>query len=96
MSLDVARARGGVERRVARNRFGTIGFVRAMCATFASVAAISSDADALGVDAGDDRSVADARDGASMHTVFSTECNGYFDWQSYGLYDSWRRVGQRG
>ena len=56
-----------------------------MCATLASVAAISSEADALGGDADDDRGVADARDGASMHTVFSTECNGYFDWQSYGL-----------
>ena len=32
----------------------------------------------------------------TMHTVFSTECNSYFDWQSLGLYDSWRRVGQRG
>lgn len=35
-------------------------------------------------------------DGKSVHTVFSTECTAYFDWQSLGLYDSWRRVGQRG
>ena len=32
----------------------------------------------------------------SMHTVFSTECDDYFDWQSLALYESWRRVGQRG
>ena len=27
-------------------------------------------------------------DGKSVHTVFSTECTAYFDWQSLGLYDS--------
>jgi hypothetical protein len=32
----------------------------------------------------------------TLHTVFSTECNAYFDWQSLGLYNSWRRVGQKG
>jgi hypothetical protein len=96
MARGDARARRAGRRRAARRGVGTNGFARAMCATLASVAAISSEADALGGDAGDDRGVADARDGASMHTVFSTECNGYFDWQSYGLYDGWRRVGQRG
>ena len=42
------------------------------------------------------RANANVVDSDSMHTVFSTECNDYFDWQSLGLYDSWRQVGQRG
>ena len=81
-------SKGAREGREGRGRTRTTALALGGCAALASVAAISSEADALGGDAGDDRGVADARDGASMHTVFSTECNGYFDWQSYGLYDS--------
>ena len=33
---------------------------------------------------------------ASLHIVFSTECNGYFDWQTAGLVYSHKLVGQRG
>ena len=32
----------------------------------------------------------------SLHTVFSTECNAYFDWQSLGLLYSFRKVKQKG
>ena len=32
----------------------------------------------------------------TMHTIFSTECNAYFDWQSLGLMHSHRAVGQKG
>jgi hypothetical protein len=33
---------------------------------------------------------------ATVHTIFSTECNRYFDWQSLGLVHSARTVGQKG
>jgi peptidyl serine alpha-galactosyltransferase len=32
----------------------------------------------------------------TIHTIFSTECNRYFDWQSLGLVHSARAVGQAG
>ena len=35
-------------------------------------------------------------DEPTLHTIFSTECNIYFDWQSLGLLYSWRKVGQKG
>ena len=32
----------------------------------------------------------------SLHTIFSTECKPYFDWQSLGVYYSFRKVGMPG
>jgi len=32
----------------------------------------------------------------TYHTIFSTECNTYFDWQSLGLYYSFKKVKQEG
>lgn len=32
----------------------------------------------------------------NIHTVFSTECSPYFDWQSVGLVHSHRKVGMPG
>ena len=32
----------------------------------------------------------------TYHTIFSTECNTYFDWQSLGLYYSFKKVKQKG
>jgi hypothetical protein len=32
----------------------------------------------------------------TFHTIFSTECNAYFDWQSLGLLYSFRKVKQSG
>ena len=44
-----------------------------------------------------DRSVLSSVDPEpTLHTIFSTECNIYFDWQSLGLLYSWRKVGQKG
>jgi len=31
-----------------------------------------------------------------IHTLFSTECNNYFDWQTVGLMHSYRKSGQPG
>ena len=31
----------------------------------------------------------------TYHTIFSTECNTYFDWQSLGLYYSFKKVKQK-
>ena len=47
--------------------------------------------------AASDAVVVAASDSApTMHTIFSTECNAYFDWQSLGLMHSHRAVGQKG
>ena len=35
-------------------------------------------------------------DEPTYHTIFSTECNTYFDWQSLGLYYSFKKVQQKG
>ena len=38
----------------------------------------------------------DGREKPTYHTIFSTECNTYFDWQSLGLYYSFKKVKQEG
>lgn len=80
---------------------------RAMIAALATMAMMILRADAEDVDVDDDGDakvanderplgVDDVNDEPTLHTVFSTECNNYFDWQSVALYNSWRRVGQKG
>ena len=94
-SMEEARGRG-VGARVTRGRCAGGRFVTMTTMVMTTLMTLTRASTTMAVvrarEMGDDPS----SDGKSVHTVFSTECTAYFDWQSLGLYDSWRRVGQRG
>jgi len=99
--VERARAREGARGGRLATMTGTV-MVRVtlllmmMTTTTTTLAVATRGEDDLEGGALDDFDADDASAGKRMHTVFSTECTPYFDWQSLGLYDSWRRVGQRG
>ena len=75
----------------ARRRVPSFAIFAVFSLAVLSLAVAADDVESDGV-----ARVAEAERESSMHTVFSTECDDYFDWQSLALYDSWKRVGQRG